>query len=65
MSSGFLDFQLQLKIRKVTLIHTFFLRLRQRQAPSFHFIHTYCHFLKCVTLSRFGLAVQGELEQPN
>ena len=65
MSSGFLDFQLQLKIRKVTLIHTFFLHLHQRQAPSFHFINTYSHFLKCVTLSRFGLAVQGELEQPN
>ena len=44
--SGFLELQLQLAIRKVTIIHTSFLKLYQRQGPSLHFIFTVCHFLK-------------------
>ena len=59
-SSGFLDFQLQLKIRTVTIIHIFYLQLHQRQTPSLHFILTVYHFLKPVTPSSFGVAIQGE-----
>ena len=59
--SGFLEFQLQLKISKVIIIHLFYLKLHQRQTPSLHFILAVCHFLKWVTLSRFGFPIQGEL----
>ena len=44
--SGFLKLQLQLKISKVTVIHSFHLKLHQRQTLSLHFILAVCHFLK-------------------
>ena len=59
--SGFLEFQLQLKISKVIIIHLFYLKLHQRQTPSLHFILAVCHFLKWVSPSRFCFAMQGEL----
>ena len=43
--SGFLEFQLQLEINKVTIIYVFYLKHHQRQTPSLHFIH-FIHFLK-------------------
>ena len=44
--SGFLEFQLQLKISKVTIIYVSYFKLHQRQTLSLHFILAACHFLK-------------------
>ena len=52
-----LDFQLQLKIRKVTIIHTFHFQLHQRQASS------YVLFLLFITsLSELPLIVLALLD---
>ena len=61
--SSFLEFQFQFKISKVTIIHVFHLKLHQIQTASLHFILAVCHFLKWVTPSRFGFAMQRELKQ--
>ena len=44
--SGFLEFQLQLRISKVTIIYVSYFKLQQRQTLSLHFILAACHFLK-------------------
>ena len=59
--SGFLELQLQSKISKVTMIYVFYFKLHQRQTINLRFILAVCHFLKCVTPSRFGFAIQGKL----
>ena len=59
--SGFLELQLQSKISKASIIYVFYFTLHQRQTLSLHFILAVCHFLKWVTPSRFGFAIQGEL----
>ena len=56
---GFLEFQFQFKISKVTIIHTFYLKLHQRQACSLHFILDVCYFLKWVTLLGLALLYKG------
>ena len=40
-STSDFEFELQVDIRKVTVIHTFYLKLLQVQSPSFHFFITF------------------------
>ena len=46
---------------KVTIIRIVYVTLHQGQIPSLHFIVSVSHFLKSVTPSWFGFAIQGEL----
>ena len=63
--SGFLEFQLRLKISKVIIIYIFYLKLHQRQTPSWHCFLAVCYSLKWVTPCRFGVAILRELSQSN
>ena len=59
--SGCLESQLQLKISKVIIIHIFYLKFHQRQTLSLLFVFAVWHFLKWITPSGFGFAMQGDL----